>query len=710
MERNIKKLFLDKGNQIYIEDNCGILYLYENEIFYPFIAAYNNIKQCFSIDNKFYIYHSNTINVFNDKLSELNEFGNAWITKRIDQVCYDEELDIIVTLENGKIFINMNISDRPYYEDNDIKRTCLPCINKKYVYVDIKLVNNLLLTYGDNKMNVYYLNPNAFTLINTVVISNNIFCDIRGFNSIYNMFELANGSHLKLSGEYISHNNQIDLINRAIFVEYGIYFTIRDDYLLCFHDKKSAQYIYNFFDQTLLTEVNSIDYGEFQMITYFIPTNCLVLVTDGVSSQVIIVDKKPYMISDHKPEIFTEIKFTDEAFQFEYLNSHHNKTDIKLVIDIDINVPTIDQLINIVPQTYRLNSEMIYCFEQVDSAGNIISYGEGVTRHIFNTARKEIDNLLKNNLSTLSQSYCFNLGKLIYFCNKDSGETFFHIHPYFFYLLTTKCVGLLDCVSLMRNFKGSDFDHLYRQYLKYYADPSELAQLGMGIETVDQYVEFLFSSDLTDQQILLYKSLVDGYCVFAHRKYHQLVKKMPIINSIQQLVNCGYFNVELEFISGADTKPTDFVDFCKYFKKIFADLTMKEKSYFSQNVTSSQYFLGTVNIIYDYVRSDIVTEIVTDIVTEIVTEIVTDIGTNNQLTQPIVADTVVTEPIVADTVVTEPIIPVNNPDAIIFDPSSKIEYMISTCNTEIIVNLAPTMDNVANLIKMLIVEDINMKN
>ena len=235
---------------------------------------------------------------------------------------------------------------------------------------------------------------------------------------------------------------------------------------------------------------------------------------------------------------------TDETIFFGKINEYYEKTDIKLVIDIDINFPIIEQLINTIPSIYRLNNEMIYCFEQVDTNSNIISYGEGVTRHVFNMLRKEIDILFENNLASknnflstvptemasknnflstvptemvqMKKGDCFKLGKLFYFCNRDGGETFFNIHPYFFYALSLRGCGKSDHITLLKKFKSDDFETYHKQYIRYLENPKELEDLDLDIKTAENFIEFLFTHNLTKEQIELYDKFIDGFCFFAH--------------------------------------------------------------------------------------------------------------------------------------------------------------------------------------------------
>nr|AEX62709.1 hypothetical protein mv_R504 [Moumouvirus Monve] len=122
--------------------------------------------------------------------------------------------------------------------------------------------------------------------------------------------------------------------------------------------------------------------------------------------------------------------FDEDLINFD--NFYVDKDDNIISLDLNYQESIVDQLSSIIPNLYRLNFENVYQFEQVNDYGKVISYGDGVTRHVYNNLRQEIDDLLKNNLEKLDKKKAFKLGQLIYFANTDGGEFFNNIHPYFF--------------------------------------------------------------------------------------------------------------------------------------------------------------------------------------------------------------------------------------------------------------------------------------
>ena len=662
MERKIKKFFLDKKDQIYFLDEKNILYLYISGIFFPFLDIIKDIKNCFKIDDQYYVHHSNTISIFDENLCKINFPDNKWITRTIHDVCYHEDLDIIVTLENGKVYVNLNISDRPYYEDNTVKRLCLSTnlhFNQSR-FDKIKIINELLLTYDNNKMNIYYLNFNSVKNIGSFILDKNIFSSINGFNRKYNIFRLENGDYVNFLGEYLFQNYFGNVID-TLFNEHKIFFSVKDEYLTCFYPKDQYNLLVKpLIEKLPIVEVSTTDDNNtINSTIYVLPKDFNLVINTGTDYQIINCDEKYYLVNN----VIKEINFGDEFICFPELDKFYNKSEIKFVIDIDISLPIIDQLIGIIPAIYRLNNEMIYCFEQISSDGKIISFGDGVTRHVFSTLRKEIDQLLENNFSSKNKIECFKIGKLLYFCNMDGEETFFNICPYFFYSLSNYGAGNIDHLTLLKKFKSENFESLHKQYISYYNYPEKLEELDMDMKTVNDFIKFLFSSNLTDEQIELYDEFVRGYYYYSHRgKYHHLIKNLPVMNHIQKLVNLGYFNAELIFSTNGHVSTNDFIQFCEIFKKNFKQLSSNKKSFFVQNITGNNYYYGPIEIIYAYENKKIFSD-----------------GDGTSIIE-------------------------NN------DLNKQINYEISTCNSVIIVKIDPTEDCIQNLIKILTIEDMNIKN
>jgi hypothetical protein len=691
METKIKKTFLDSGDNIYVVDNNDILYFYDGIQFCPFAALLKDIKQCFCINNRFFVHNSNTLVIFNDSFHIIEPSEN-WITKNIDLVCYNAEKNVIVTLEHGEVWVNYNITQsfnvtqNFNYLDEEIERTSLSHIikrlNNQYLvteyhqFDDIKIVDDVLLAHENNVAKIFSLG-NIHHLMN-IKIDKDLFKEIIDFNDNCGIFTFRNGSAFLLDGTICNQNLEISGINNIYFYKQKKFFLMNDNNLICFYNKDYYQNIIEpLINLVSATEYITVDITEYYTVTNItLPKNTMVLIINGGASQIIIIDDKPFLLYEELKELVLD----DELLYFNTVSILDvEKTDDKLPIDIQNGCSIIKQLIHIIPYIYRLNKEKEFEFHQTDINRNVISYGEGVTRQIFNNLRQEIDDILQNKFGSFDSTTVYDLGLLFYFCNREGLETFFNIHPYFFYLLAKKS----DYVMLLKKFKGDNFQLYFDQYKNYLANPDALRELELDISSANDYIKFLMSSDLNPEQQLLYESFVRGFIHYASRnKYFNFFKTLPIIYYIDKLVANGYFNATLIFYVKDDSvdKKT-FNTFCKTFKNIFNTLTKKEKALFTQNVTGSQYYNSTINIILAYNPKELPDENVIPSTT-----IPADITINLHADPNAVIDADI------DTI------------------DKRLSYEISTCNTELTINIEPTEKNIIEIVKLLTIEDQSMKN
>ncbi|XWV24902.1 hypothetical protein QJ856_gp0880 [Tupanvirus deep ocean] len=687
----IKQTFLDVAGNVYVVSSNGLLYLYESEVnqFIPFLGLMKDIKNCFSIGNRFFVYHENTISIFNEYLHNIELSENTWITKNIDNVCYNSELNVIITLEHGEVYVNLNITDMGIIEDDEIKRISLSHILKqKYKqkeiytvynkYDDIKVVNNVLLTFKNNKVGIFFLRIDGISFYTTVALDKQHFDQIFEFNEYYEFFNLKNTSKFLLDSRTLIHSPNMENI---IYYTQRAYFWILDDHLLCLYDENEYQNIVEPLIKLLpSTENTTLEISPHQfIINILIPKEMSVSIICNQLLQLILINNQPYLVN----KTLQKILLDEELISYDTINTlYPEKIDTSLVIDVEENCSIVDQLINIIPNIYRLNNEMEYQFHKIDSRGNIISYGDGVTRDVFNSLRMEIDEIFKNNLQLLGEKSAFNLGKLMYFCNRDGMETFFNIHPYFFYLLSKDS----DHITLLKKFKGDSFDSYYNQYQTYKNDLSKLRDLDLDLDSIDQYVSYIMAGNLTDTQKILYKHIVNGFNYFASRnKYYGFIKNLPVMYYIKELVSSGYFDAMFEFsVKNNLVDKKTFDNFTVTFKNIFNNLTLDEKAKFCQNVTGSQYYTGTIHIVLAYVKRELnVRQAVYD-------------------ENIIIDDEDIIEPVVMNDV----IINLDNSESNV----NSLTYQISTCNTELTINVNPTEENIREIINTLIIEDKVMKN
>ncbi|XWV26148.1 hypothetical protein QJ857_gp0931 [Tupanvirus soda lake] len=688
---DIKQTFLDVAGNVYVVSSNGLLYLYEvdGNQFLPFLGLMKDIKNCFSIGDRYFVYHENTISIFNEYLHNIELSENTWITKNIDNVCYNNELNVIITLEHGDVYVNLNITDMGIVEDDEIKRISLSHIlkhkNKKKEiftiynkYDDIKVVNNVLLTFKNNKVGIFFLRIDGISFYTTIELDKQHFDQIFEFNEYYEFFNLKNTSKYLLDTGILIHSPNIENI---IYYTQRAYFWILDDHLLCLYDENEYQNIVEPLIKLLpITENTTLEISPHQFIlNILLSKETPVSIICNQLVQIILINNQPYIIN----KTLQKILLDEELISFDTINwLYPEKIDTSLVIDIEENLPVVDQLINIIPNIYRLNNEMEYEFHKIDSDGNIISYGDGVTRDVFNCLRIEIDEILKNNLHSYNEKSTFNLGKLIYFCNRDGMETFFNIHPYFFFLLSKES----DHNTLLKKFKGESFELYHKQYQMYKEDPSKLKDLDLDMDSVDQYMSYIMAETLTEEQKLSYQYIVKGFNYFASRnKYYGFIKNLPVMYYIKELISSGYFDAMLEFsMKNNSIDKKTFDSFTRTFKNIFNNLTHDEKAIFCQNVTGSQYYTGTIHIVLTYVKRELnVRQAVYD-------------------ENVIIDDEDVSEPLIINDV----IIDLDDTET----NDNKLTYQISTCNTELIVNVNPTEENIKEIINTLTIEDRSMKN
>lgn len=703
MERKIQQIFLDKEyNYIYIVDSENILYLYESNQYYPFLAVMDNVKDCFMVDGFFFVHHAKTITIFDQELTKTESVNTNWITKNIDYVCYNKLRNIIVTLENGEIYVNKNIGIEDSLDDI-IQRISLShkykYVNNEliltgyYNYEEIKITDNFLLAFNDGVMDIFDLNKNNIEYVASLDIDINIYQEICEFDKLNNMFNLLSGDKISLTGNIYIQNYTHQTTNNPIFYEQGIYFLAKNKYVLCHNKKIKYESIIKpllFILPTIKINITEVSVDQ-QLITIILPKNMKFNIISNKISQIMMLNDKYYKIQDNLPEIL----FLDDLVYYDKIISYGTeKTETTLIIDIETSKSIISQLVNIIPQIYRLNNEMMYKFEQIDSHSNVVSYGEGVTRQIFNVLRIEIDNIFEKKFDLYESKDVFNIGKLMYFCNKDGNETFFNIHPYFFYSLSKKS----DHHILLKKFKSDNYEMYHKQYTQYLTDPTILAEIDSEIKNANDYIKYLFTCDLSEKQICMYDNLVRGFCSYSNKnKYYHLVKKLPITYYINQLINTSFFDIELDFsVKNDSVNKNYFYTFREIFQSIFNKLSKNEIIVFAQNITGSQYYSGKINIVFAYKSKELITQ------QTVYNEGIID--EDDQLYQPLEINNVIIDLNIDDENIDSENI---NDENIDFD---KLSYQISTCNTELIVNIFPNEENINNIIKLLTLEDLTMKN
>jgi len=386
-------------------------------------------------------------------------------------------------------------------------------------------------------------------------------------------------------------------------------------------------------------------------------------VTNGIS-RVILYNGHAYYIG----RTLNEFNLHNESICYdELLKLQSEKTNTKFIIDVNSSIPILDQVEYIIPQIYRLNNELLYHFEYLDDQGKVTSHGEGVTRSVFTSIRKEIDNVLAQNMKGYLKKKAHNLGKILYFCSHDGAELFSNIHPYFFYCLSKPS----DYITLLKKFKNQDYELFHNQYLTYVKNPEKLKTLDLDITTPDEYIKYLFTTGLSEETINLYDELINGFNFYQHRhKQYDLIKKFSIIYYIKQLIPTDHFEPKFSFYSKIQE-----MDHILMFKKLFGQLSRDDKLTIIHSLTGSKYYRDEIKIIFVY--SD---ETGDTPATQ------TDFMVSSQETDNI-------------------IIPVDSNQG-----PNNLTYKISTCHRELIIFIEPTEKNITEIIKALSIEDNTLKN
>lgn len=693
MERKIQNIFFDKANNIYLVDDVGVLYWYQKDFFYPFLEWMDDIKNCFMIGQTIFVHHDTTISQFSLSLYPLG--NEKWITKYIDDVCYHKDLNIIVTLEQGEIYINYNVSvlendmlDEESHEYlNTVKRVSLShrvkyvnntmYVSKYHKFEKIKIIDDFLMVYANNKINFFYLRMDDFKPLTQITAKQDIFDNISEVNQIY-IFQM-NGNIVNTDKLFGSHTNWFSCLNDPIYQKQKIYLLLKDGYLLCCYENNKYETIIEPLLKVLPKDFHSTvpitDSEKFTTVKLL--KNHKVCIVSNNLKQLIFYDGKIYLINN----MLDEISLDPDQVVYDHLN-YYLKSSVKndLVIDIDTNKSVFHQLMNIIPYLYRLNHDKNYCFEQIDQFSNVISYGIGVTRSIFTFLAKEIDEHFKNNFSSFKLNDAFNIGKLLFFCSWEGNERFFNVHPYFIYKLSKES----DNIYLLKKFKGNDFNTYYQQYLRYYSNPKELVDLDLGLNDHNDYVKYLMLENLSSEQIAFYDLMADGFRFFAIRnKLNSLIPKLSINYYTNLLIADGYFNAVINFDVESD-RVSDyyFEQFKRIFTKLFNKLDNKQIAVFCQNITGSQYYSDEINVVLAY-DSDI----------------------PNSFHQIFDMDTIILNENNEPIDVNETIIDMDTQ----YSNEEKLAYKISTCNAEIIIYVMPTEENLENIINALVVEDLNMR-
>lgn len=679
MNRIISNAFIDKSSTIYLVDNKGILYVHEKEICYPFPIIIPEIKNCFFLGKYYYIHHGTTIKVFNDDFYPCSDQTNLVITSNINKVCYSDNLQIIVTLEKGEIFIN-------FVAKNNFKRMNLNKIygTSGYVdyYNDMKIINNNLFCIEKSKVNIYHLERSTIRYVQTICLDNEIFQSIFDYDMENNILYLSNGNILSIGNDYKN-----SLVKQIFFQKRPYCFFVVNDGILCYLNEEADNILTKISNMLPVKSVETIIESEKKrLVKILLPEDFNVKIIDNNIEQMVLFDNSVILIKGgNLVNICIDV---NRIFYNKVLAIDYEKYEIDLTIDIVDQKSIVEQLISIIPLIYRCNNEKNFLFEQIDSEHNVKSYGIGVCRQTFHLLRKEIDDILKNNFGPESNTNnntdnvdYFRLGCLSYFCNREGHESFFCLHPYFFYKLAQ---DLTDYEILIKTFMASDTELIYEQFVQYQSNPSLLSELDMNIDTIEQYVEYIFSSNLEEISKKRWDLFYQGFLFCSNKHpFSSIINKLPINYHISNLMAEGIVKPELTYVVDQYCDSNKYSMFCKYFDEAVSNLTADQMIVFVQNITGSEYYSGKIRIILSNKQNLNITS-------------VQNIYDENTLDE---------EPISIRNITLG--IDMSTSDN---DNGIEPEYTISTCFAELRINVEPTESNIKKIIELLIIEDLRIKN
>lgn len=660
---DIDRYFTDEELNIYIIDKNRIIYfLSENKLipFYGNINSAIDILMCKYFNNNYYIVCTDRFYIFTDDLVYKNVI---YINNPILIV---KELDSNDLIENfTENFIMCNIIDRIddkylilfYQSDN----------NSQYIYYNFDYVEIFI---NDNQIHICIdLFKESYQIVSLDIGLDLSKMIVAIDNTLTKLF-LSNGHIYDLTNNRLCVSDKIEAICKFDFIDISniVYYCDNcNTYIIC---KKSQLVSLLDFLEGMTTTIKSAD------IYYAITIDSHNINISSSSAHAIIIRDTMIYINNIFNHI--DLNLSKCRIQYDYLLIlYQAKTfDHSITIDIDSNRQIIDQMIEIIPKIYRLNTDINYNFEKYNGlTDDIVSYGVGVSRDILSSCAHQLDKLFNAENNKYNGR---SVGKLLAFLFAISNVKFNNIHPYFFYLLSNP-TDSTNYQKLFHRFKNADADRYYNYYQNYKNDPTLLSELDMeNILTADDYVKYIFTHDLDPRMIKYYEEIYYGFVVFHQRLpfYRSVIISFPIDFYLDRMITNNAIKHKLLFsIESGDVNISnfDYITFVKNFTDRYNSLDISEKRIIAKQITGSEYFEGEINIIYKYSKS-------------------VDIEQNIYSNDLIDEDHGLGDPI----------------DSIVIAKLDTIVYEISTCYSKMYVYIEPDKDKINKLIDLLLIVDKNM--
>jgi len=652
-----QQIFVDDDVNIYILDDKGILYMHELYQMKPFQYFLEDIKNCFQIEDTYLVHTKNSLVCFDDEFQFLGVHEKLnYLVKKV--ICKDKFIYIITN--NNEIIMSKGLSC--HMEGLTFKmyqtRSYDGCQN-----VDVIADGNFIAIFYDGSVDLIQFThtyaPDGIyqssteSIVFTFAISYDEFKQIIQIMMIpydpllsfvdpfINLFILwlSNGDRLRI---YQSRNHHTGTYNTIPYEEFEPQYHERkqphmivrdsaDTTVLVLNVSKAFAAVIEKHQLFASTEFVKINIDRTELSGCSVPTDvqhCLRLemkflkqgggvriIHQAYYKRCIFLYQSVCVVINVELESLDMLPIDEDLIMYGYLiekvtnlslNPVATNTKKKLKIDINIGTPVLTQLLEVIPHIYRNNSKKIYSFEQVTDI-SVVSYGLGVTRQVFTTLSEELDQIIFKNGTGLSQaltkSNCINIGKLLYFCFSESNVKFHYVPPYLFYLIA-KTFGMERNVSyLLTRFKKDIGGNLLQQYLKYKKDPSILTLLDLDLTSANDYIRYLFQSDLTPDEIIRLEACHQGFMFYVERNpYFHVLNRLHIRFWEEIFYDKDFLDISFDFQGHKNASLGSYLPYAKIFKEVYYGLltTTEQKKIFCRNITGTQYYDGIITIIFDF--------------------------------------------------------------------------------------------------------------
>jgi hypothetical protein len=730
-----KKFFVNNDLNVFFVDN-GLLYEHELFRINPFHGFLDDIQNCFHVGFCYMVHTKNSLVCFDMERNMLGVIDGMNFS--IKKIIFVDNIFYILTSDNVFHVCGFDLSDDGSIGCHIMASFNHTKIFKKEIDVHFKIIDHMLLLFLDYNDSVYVINIHDYLSNYSSSNSDRDGPSIAHFGMKYSEFRKITSIVRVVNTSSHRHNNLNRGISTngssyEILMSDNKYFIV--DLLFSIHDDNKIdlsiieQQVYMFMGcasiitlKKIMKNFIKIDTdNQFAKINIYTSVKFIKVLLDNNTMKKITITTAMYPCDIRQSNILLELKinittgitiidhstthicilyentliiinimmgtidelslddsmisYSDLIDKFTNLSDPGEDSSDKseICIDININKSVCEQLLVIIPAIYRNNRQKQFVFEQILN-DQIISWGSGVSRQIFTTLAEEIDHIFEIKFENFTSDTAFELGKLFWFNIIHGNVRFKKIQSYFFYLLSNKIGIYRNIKYLLEKFKNDD-GLLYKQFLRYQKDNSEL--LEMDIKSIDDYVRYLFSAGLSQTEIKLYNSFFEGFMFYFDRSSPRKQLIRFHIKFFADIILDEYRTDPAFIFKSLHNNLLD--ELTINFKKSFTDIVISQshQQIFYKNITGSKYYKDPISVILDYEPVEIIGQQQIFDENEIIDE---DIIDAHQFQSTNV------------TLLLEP-------------PKISTIYEISTCGAQITINVPPTKDNCDMILKYLCVPD-----